>query len=97
MLVRHHASSLDAPAQRNLVQVLTKLAMDHTVILVTHRPSLLTKCGYIVVLEHGVVNIAGPADKVLPKLLPSKTNVAAANKNEGGADEPVVPVRDVKP
>ncbi len=68
LLLDEVASNLDHPAQVALRETLLKLAPDHTIILVSHAPALLSACSHIVVLDHGKVGAAGPSREVLPRL-----------------------------
>ncbi len=77
LLLDEVASNLDHAAQTTLRENLVKLAPDHTIVLVSHAPPLLSACSHIVVLDHGKVRVAGRARDVLPQLM-------------GGAPTPVV-------
>ncbi len=68
LLLDEVASNLDHPAQMALRETLLKLAPDHTIILVSHAPALLSACSHIMVLDHGKVGAAGPSREVLPSL-----------------------------
>ena len=48
--------------------LLSKLAQDHTIILVTHSPILLSACANMIVMDQGRIALAGPTKDVLPKL-----------------------------
>ena len=68
LLLDEVTSNLDQSAQASLRETLLKLAPDHTIILVSHTPSLLSACSHILVLDHGKVSLAGPAREVLATL-----------------------------
>ncbi|MEK7244398.1 MAG: ATP-binding cassette domain-containing protein, partial [Pseudomonadota bacterium] len=76
------SSSLDRQAEHELRATLTELAKDHTVIMVTHSPVLLTAADDLVALDRGKVALAGPAKEILPRLFgqapPPKDGAAAA-------------------
>ena len=63
------SSSLDRQAEEDLKNTLVQLALDRTVIVVTHSPILLPACRDIVVLEKGQVVAAGPSTEILPRLM----------------------------
>jgi ATP-binding cassette subfamily C protein LapB len=73
LLFDEPTSNLDLLAQRALAETLSNLARDHAVFLTTHRPALLYKCSYLVVLGGGTLTLAGPASEVLPKLMAIRT------------------------
>ena len=68
LLLDEVSSNLDQPAQAALRDTLLKLAPDHTIILVSHTPALLSICSHILALDHGKVSLAGPAREVLSAL-----------------------------
>jgi len=68
LLLDEVTSNLDQPAQVALRDTLLKLAPDHTIILVSHTPALLSVCSHILALDHGKVSLAGPAREVLTTL-----------------------------
>lgn len=68
LLLDEVTSNLDQPAQTALRDTLLKLAPDHTIILVSHTPALLSICSHILALDHGKVSLAGPAREVLSAL-----------------------------
>ena len=68
LLLDEVTSNLDQSAQAGLRDTLLKLAADHTIILVSHTPLLLSACSHILALDHGKVSLAGPAREVLSAL-----------------------------
>ena len=68
LLLDEVTSNLDHPAQVRLRETLLKLAPDHTIIVVSHAPDMLSACSHIVVLDRGKVRVAGPSRHVLPRL-----------------------------
>ena len=68
LLLDEVTSNLDQSAQTALRETLLGLAPDHTIILVTHAPAMLSACSHILVLDHGKVSVAGPAGDVLSAL-----------------------------
>jgi ATP-binding cassette subfamily C protein LapB len=68
LLLDEVTSNLDHPAQVRLRETLLKLAPDHTVLVVSHAPDMLSACSHILVLDRGKVRAAGPSSHVLPTL-----------------------------
>ena len=68
LLLDEVTSNIDNQAQNVLRETLLKLAPDHTIVLVSHSPMLLSACSHIVVLDRGKVTAAGPAQEILPIL-----------------------------
>lgn len=69
LLLDEPTGNLDGQAEGALIARLQKLAQDHTIVVVTHSPRLLSICDSITVLNRGQVSMAGKADQVLPKLM----------------------------
>ncbi len=68
LLLDEPTAELDRDSEQRFVQTLKDLAKDHTVIVVTHSPFLLTQCNGILVMNKGKLVAAGPAADMLPKL-----------------------------
>jgi PrtD family type I secretion system ABC transporter len=77
LLLDEPSASLDRQAEESLRDVLHVLARDHTVIMVTHSPVLLTACHNVVVLDQAKIAMAGTAVDILPRLFPSARAVPA--------------------
>jgi ATP-binding cassette, subfamily C, bacterial LapB len=71
LLLDEPTGNLDGQAEGALISRLQKLAQDHTIVVVTHSPRLLSICDSITVLSRGQISMAGKADQVLPKLMPA--------------------------
>lgn len=87
LLLDEPTSDLDTAAELNLVHVLRELAKDHTVVVVSHSPTLLSQANGILVMDRGRMLAAGPAHDLLPKLglaRPTAT-VASAHSAMGAA------------
>jgi ATP-binding cassette subfamily C protein LapB len=69
LLLDEPTGNLDGQAEGALIARLQKLAQDHTIVVVTHSPRLLSICDSITVLNRGQISMAGKADQVLPKLM----------------------------
>ena len=68
LLLDEPSGDLDGDAEIALGRGLRELAQDHTILVATHSPTLLTIADSILVLERGKVALAGPAKQVLQKL-----------------------------
>jgi ATP-binding cassette subfamily C protein EexD len=69
-------ANLDAEGEAHLQQVVRRLHQDKvTLVLVTHRPSLLEHIDKVLVLREGVQDQFGPRDDVLAKVLPMRQPV----------------------
>lgn len=63
------SSSMDLATERQLIDHLAKsLAPDHTVLIATHRHSLLSLVTRLIVIDHGRIIADGPRDAVLAQL-----------------------------
>ena len=82
ILMDEPTSDLDLNAERIFVESMKSLARDHTVILVTHSPNILTHCDGIVIMDSGKVVAAGKGADMLPKIgirQPSVASIGGAN------------------
>jgi ATP-binding cassette subfamily C protein LapB len=68
LLLDEPTSDLDHASEQAFCQTLRKLAVDHTVIVVTHSPAVLDACNGVLVMDKGRLVAAGPAAEILPKL-----------------------------
>ncbi|MGI9151436.1 MAG: peptidase domain-containing ABC transporter [Limnohabitans sp.] len=68
LLFDEPTGELDREAEVQFVQTLRELAKDHTVIVVSHSPYLLSHCQGVMVMNAGKLLAAGPAAQILPKL-----------------------------
>ncbi|MFM2043664.1 MAG: hypothetical protein RLY86_2240 [Pseudomonadota bacterium] len=72
-------SNLDSDGETALVQALSKLkTQGATVILISHRPSVMNHVDKILVLKDGMVDMFGPRQDVLSKLTRAVPKPAAA-------------------
>lgn len=77
-------SNLDEAGELALIQAVKALkAAGSTVILITHRPSILAVVDHILLLKDGTQQAFGPRDRVLKALMPAEkpAAVAAETKN----------------
>ena len=66
-------ANLDAEGEQALLQALNELkTQGSTIILVTHKPSLVSNMDYLLVMREGRVELLGPRDEVLARLNGSK-------------------------
>jgi len=68
LLLDEPTSDLDRASELAFCRTLRQLAVDHTVIVVTHSPEVLDICNGVIVLDKGKMVAAGPAADILPKL-----------------------------
>lgn len=77
-------SNLDEAGELALIQAVKALkAAGSTVVLITHRPSILAVVDHILLLKDGTQQAFGPRDRVLKALMPAEkpAAVAAETKN----------------
>ncbi len=72
LLLDEPSANLDRQAEEALAKTLSTLARDHTIIVVSHSPVLLSACDNVLALDRGKVVMAGPADEVLLRLFPGR-------------------------
>lgn len=68
MLLDEPTASLDSEAERHLCHVLKQLAKQHTLVVVTHSPVLLSACDTLVAIVAGRIKSSGPPAEVAPQL-----------------------------
>lgn len=67
-------ASLDSEGEQALMDAMRKLKERHaTVLMVTHKPTLLANADKILVLRNGVVELIGPRNEVLARLISPAT------------------------
>ena len=79
-------SNLDEAGELALVRAINALkAAGSTVVLVTHRPSILGVVDKLLLLSDGAQKLFGPRDQVLKALLPptGTPNATVASGNQG--------------
>ena len=76
-------SNLDDAGEAALVQAVRKLKAEGcTVVLVTHRPSILGAVDKLLFLKDGVQHLFGPRDQVLKTLVPPAPPKAVETRNQ---------------
>lgn len=84
-------ANLDRDGDMALLETLQDLKeLGTTVIIITHRPSILAHVDSITVLSHGRVEMTGPRDEIMAKLVPGGAPQIAGPSN-GLADGGVMP------
>jgi len=69
LLLDEPGASLDDESDQRLMTQLKKLKGKRTIVMVSHRPSHIRLADKAVLLEQGSVQLAGPADAVVEKLM----------------------------
>lgn len=65
LILDEATSSLDTDSEKKIVDLVTKLVGDITIISVAHRVSTLSNCDKVIMLRNGSVHAEGPLSKVL--------------------------------
>ncbi|TAN46538.1 MAG: ATP-binding cassette domain-containing protein [Rhodospirillales bacterium] len=68
LLLDEPSSNLDRRAEEDLARTLVELSKDHTIVMVTHSPVLLSVSNRVVALDRGRILAAGPSSEILPRL-----------------------------
>lgn len=68
-------NAMDSQAEDNFAQLIRQQAKDRTLIMITHRTSLLPLVDRLILIDRGRVIIDGPRDKVLEALSSGKVEV----------------------
>ncbi|WP_428440397.1 type I secretion system permease/ATPase [Photobacterium sagamiensis] len=79
LLMDEPTASMDAYAEKQFIHAMDRAGRDRTLILITHKMSLLKLVDRIVVLERGQILLNGKRDEVLKKL--------SAGVSTGGSNE----------
>lgn len=78
-------ANLDADGEQALMQCLLELkAKRVTVVMITHKPSLVASMDYLLVMRDGRVELLGPRDQVLAKLATPGGGQPVATARTGG-------------
>lgn len=89
LLFDEPTAELDREAEMQFVQTLRELAKDHTVVVVSHSPYVLSHCNGIMVMNSGKLLAAGPAAQLLPKLGIQPVQPAAPADHPASTSPPV--------
>lgn len=79
-------SEMDARSEEWVRQRLSKWGRARTLVLITHRPSMLDLVDRLIVMDEGRVVIDGPKAKVLETLRGAAMTQVAGGPNSGGTD-----------
>ncbi|QQZ44801.1 type I secretion system permease/ATPase [Pseudomonas sp. SK3(2021)] len=79
LLLDEPTSAMDGLSEAQFIRQLSELSQNHTLVIVTHRMSMLSLVERLIVLEDGHLVADGPKDRV----------IAALNGNSQGATAPV--------
>ncbi len=79
-------SAMDTTSEHKLICRLKEELKDSTLLIVTHRPSLLELVDRIIVVEQGKIVANGPKDDVIKMLIPKGANTAPDLMNKGKKD-----------
>jgi PrtD family type I secretion system ABC transporter len=72
LLLDEPSASLDQDGEAHLRDNLRWLAADHTVLIVTHSPTLLAACDNVLVMQQGRLVRGGPSAQVIASLAPRR-------------------------
>lgn len=84
LLLDEPSASLDRQAEEELTRNLSALAVDHTVIVVTHSPIMLSACRNAIVLDRAKIVAAGPTPEVLARVFPRSSEPPAGPQAVAG-------------
>lgn len=85
LLLDEPTSNMDTDSELMLQKRLFSVMQDRTVVLVTHRLSMLRIVERLIVMENGQIKMDGPRDAVLQSLRDRSKQSAAAARHEHGA------------
>lgn len=68
LLMDEPTASMDAYAEKQFIQAMNRISRDRTLIIITHKMSLLSLVDHVMVLEKGQILLQGPRDEVLQQL-----------------------------
>jgi ATP-binding cassette, subfamily C, bacterial LapB len=80
-------SSMDAQSEYLFVKRLGSIAADKTLVVITHRPTLLEHVDRLIVLDEGQVVADGPKEEVLQRLHSGKIPAARSGPSEMEANQ----------
>ncbi|WP_318517996.1 type I secretion system permease/ATPase [Photobacterium leiognathi] len=77
LLMDEPTASMDASAEKQFIHNMARVSQQHTLILITHKMSLLQLVDRIIVLDKGHIIANGPRDQVLQQLSQGVTTGAS--------------------
>ena len=76
-------ANLDSDGEAALQKTLTRMKARHrTIVIVSHRPAILTAVDFVLVLRGGQLETAGPRDEVLPRLMSGVRSIPNTTKEK---------------
>ncbi|MBF0267279.1 MAG: ATP-binding cassette domain-containing protein [Alphaproteobacteria bacterium] len=94
LMLDEPSSNLDRKAEEDLARTLLELAKEHTIVMVTHSPVLLSVSNRVVALDKGRILAAGPSQDILPRLF---ARPAAPTAAAPPPTSPPAPMANVPP
>jgi ATP-binding cassette subfamily C protein LapB len=92
MLLDEPTASMDGQTENRIIQHLFReLAPESVLVVVTHKPALLTHVGRVIVVDQGRVVLDGPRDAILARL-----RGAAATPVAAAANKPDTPIASIE-
>lgn len=96
LLLDEPTSAMDAQTEQQFLNHLHKATQGQTLVMVTHRPSLLSLVDRIIVIDGGKVALDGPKETVLARLsgkpvTPDRAAKEAVASTQTAANQPVIP------
>ncbi|MDI6958272.1 type I secretion system permease/ATPase [Pantoea sp. Pa-EAmG] len=91
LLMDEPTSAMDSQTERQFITQLGQAVHQQTLIVVTHRPSMLALVDRIIVIEDGKVALDGPKERVLKALQGSPEQKSSPGKPAGKTGVPVPP------
>jgi ATP-binding cassette subfamily C protein LapB len=73
LLLDEPSSNLDREGEMELMETLDVLAKDHTIMVISHAPGVLSRCRQVLVMQKGRIVRSGRPLDVLPHLLGTNT------------------------
>ena len=71
-------ANLDAEGEHALVEALVELKQQSTsIVMITHKPSLVASLDYLLVLRDGKIDFLGPREEVIARLSGAKPSVSS--------------------
>lgn len=83
LMMDEPTSSMDTNSEQKLIHRLKEELKDRTVLVVTHRPTMLELVDRVIIIEQGKVVANGPKDDVIKMLTPKGTSQTSGNVNKG--------------
>ena len=74
LLLDEPTSMMDSPTETHIQKTIRETFPDRTLILVTHRASLIESVNHLLVIDEGKIAAQGPRDEVLEAIKAGKVN-----------------------